>query len=403
MAVNFGSRYIWEGADGSPVTTYHVDTDRRDIDISNEISMVVPEATRFMTILMKARKEPVNSTEFIWYDEGAPNWYTQVNNSNGYAANATEIVLDDVSFIRKKDILMVTRTGEQLYVTDIDADDNKVTVVRGAGYDSNTSTGTQAAALEDNDFIMRVSNAMEERSSSPDSFITQPGKYFNYVQTIRTPFDGSFDNEHERKTAGGNERLRVRKQKLIEHRIDLEKTAVWGERKEDITNRRKFTGGVIQFIKTNAYDVASENSGILTEGVLEEICEMAFKYNSQEGAPKLFITSRKVGSIINQFAAGRIETTSGEETYGLRLKKYVSFHGDLIIVPSRLFEHDFDGSGLILDMPNISYRPFAGQDSTLRTNIQLPDVDGWKDEYMTKFGMQVRNQETHSVVTGIDK
>ena len=82
--------------------------------------------------------------------------------------------------------------------------------------------------------------------------------------------------------------------------------------------------------------------------LFEDICEMAFKYNSRDGAPKLLITSRKVGSIINQWAAGRIETTSGEETYGLRLKRYISFHGDLIIIPSRLFEHDYEGVGLIL-------------------------------------------------------
>lgn len=401
MAVNFDGRQIWPGTAGSPVTTYHVDTDRRDIDISNEISYLVPEATPFLTILMRARKVPVDSTEYIWYDEGAPNWYTQINNAEGYGTSDTEIKLRETDFIRKKDILKNTRTGEILYVTDVNQSVKTATIVRGAGYDENTETGTEPAAMSDGDYIMRLSNAMEERSSSPESYITQPQKYFNYVQTIRTPFDGSFDNEHERKTAGGNERVRVRQQKLIEHRIDIEKTAIWGERKEDVANKRKMTGGITQFITSNAYDVGSANGGKLTEGVLENICEMAFKYNARDGAPKVFITSRRVGSIINQFAAGRIETTSGEETYGLRLKRYVSFHGDLIIIPSRLFEHDYASVGLILDMDNIDYRPFAGQDSKLRANIQLPDVDGWKDEYMTKFGMRVRDQETHTVVTGI--
>ena len=267
-----------------------------------------------------------------------------------------------------------------LYVRGVNKQDKEITVIRGAGWvDSNTNTGTPAAAMQNNDFIMRVGNAMEEMSSAPDSYATQPEKYFNYVQTIRTPFEGSFDSENERKTAGGNERLRLRRQKLIEHRIDLEKIAIWGERKEDVAGRTKFTGGITQFIKSNVYNIQSVNSnGTFNEAVFEDICEMAFKYNSRDGAPKLLITSRKVGSIINQWAAGRIETTSGEETYGLRLKRYVSFHGDLIIIPSRLFEHDYEGVGLILDMENVYFRPFAGQDSTLRTNIQLPDVDGWK-------------------------
>ncbi|HOA41657.1 MAG TPA: DUF5309 family protein [Halanaerobiales bacterium] len=404
--IHYTGRYIWQGTDGSPVTTYHIDTDRRDIDISSEIAMLVPEATPFMTILMRARKLPVNSTEFIWYDDGAPNWYTQIDNVSNYTASDTILKVKDAAFLRPKDLLKNTSTGEMLYVQEVDKENNEITVRRGAGYDSNTSTGTQATDIGHEDFIMRVGNAMEEMSSAPESYATQPEKYFNYVQTIRTPFEGSFDSENERKTAGGNERLRLRRQKLIEHRIDLEKTAIWGERKEDVAHRTKFTGGIMQFIKSNVYDVKSvpsNSSGELNEAIFEDICEMAFKYNSRDGAPKLLITSRKVGSIINQWAAGKIETTSGEETYGLRLKRYVSFHGDLIIIPSRLFEHDYEGVGLILDMENVYFRPFAGQDSTLRTNIQLPDVDGWKDEYVTKFGMMVRNEATHTIITGIEK
>jgi hypothetical protein len=58
-------------------------------------------------------------------------------------------------------------------------------------------------------------------------------------------------------------------------------------------------------------------------------------------------------------------------------------------------------TAMILDMENIEYRPFGGMDTKLKTNIQDNDVDGWKDEYMTKFGIRVRNEETHSIVTGI--
>ena len=112
VPINYAGRYIWTGTDGSPVTTYHIDTDRRDIDISSEIAMLVPEATPFMTILMRARKLPVNSTEFIWYDDGAPNWYTQIDNDSGYSAVATTMKVKDASFLRPKDLLKNTRTGE---------------------------------------------------------------------------------------------------------------------------------------------------------------------------------------------------------------------------------------------------------------------------------------------------
>lgn len=396
---DYNGRNIWDASNTSPSLTYYVDTDRRDIDISNEISYLVPEATPFLTILLRARMESVGSTEYIWYDQGAPTWYTQINNGGGYSDSDTEIVVDDGSFIRAKDIIKNTTTGEIMYVSDVST--NTLTVVREYGYDSDTGTGTEAAEMSDNDYILRLGNAMEENSSAPDTHVTQPSKFFNYIQTLRTTFDGSYDNEYERKTAGGSERLRIRKDKLIEHRVDMEHSCLLGERKEDVTNKRKMTGGIMQFITTNSYDVSSTNSGILTEAELENICEMAFKYNAVPGNPKLFMTSRKIGGIINQFAAGRINTTSGDESYGLRLKKFESFHGDLWIVPSLLFEHDYEDTALILDMPNIDLMYFAGMKSTLRANIQAPDLDGWKDEYMSKFGTKVRNQETHTVVSGI--
>jgi hypothetical protein len=210
------------------------------------------------------------------------------------------------------------------------------------------------------------------------------------------------DNEIEGKRAGDPPRIRLRRQKSIEHRIDLEKTGLWGERYEDISNQRKMTGGVEQFITTNSYDVSTTNGGVLTEAELEKITETAFKYKSPTGGTKLMLTSYGVGGIINQFAAGRIKTTSGEETYGLRLKKLTTFNGDLIIAPTRLFENDYAKTAMILDMENIEYRPFGKVDTKLRTNIQANDKDGWEDEYMTKFGIRVRNEETHMLVTGID-
>ena len=48
---------------------------------------------------------------------------------------------------------------------------------------------------------------------------------------------------------------------------------------------------------------------------------------------KLLVCSYAFGSVINSFAKEKIETRSGEETYGIRMKTYKSFHGDLYIVP----------------------------------------------------------------------
>ena len=397
--IDYNGRNIWTGADGTPVTTYNIDSDRRDIDVSSDIAQLMPEATPFLTILMRARKIPVNSMEFIWYDEEEQVWWTKLSASYAAGTAHTEgtIEVADASFIRPKDLVKNASTGEIMYVKS--KTDNTLTVERGYGYDDNASSGTDAVASTGaDDNIMRMSNAMEENSNAPETHATQPNKLFNYVQTFRTPFDSSMANQIEGKRAGTDTRTRLSKIKAVEHRIDLEKQMMFGERYEDIANKRRMTGGLMQFIKSNAYDVGTTNSGELTEAEFENFCEMGFNWGSKR---KLFLTSPRIGSIINQFGASRIETTSGEETYGMRLRRLISFHGDVIIATTKLFEKDYANTGLLLDIENIDYRPAGGNDSKLRKNIQANDKLGWKDEYLTMAGLRVRLEKTHSVLTGV--
>ena len=403
MAIDFDGRNIWSGSDGAPVLTTHIDSDRRDLDISRDIAMLMPETTKFITILMRARKIPVDSMEFIWYDENEPTWWTKLgaayddNSANGGAHNNGTVSVVDAAFIRPKDIIKNAATGEVMRV--ISKAGNNLTVERGYGYDVKAGSGTNAVASEGAaDNIMRLGNAMEENSKAPESHATQPSKLFNFVHTFRTPFDSSMANQLEAKRAGQNTRIRLRQQKIIEHRVDIEKQCVFGERYEDLSHNIRMTGGVIQYIKSNSYDVATINGGILTEAVWEKFCEMGLKWGSQT---KLFLTSPRVGSIINQFAAGRIETTTAEETYGMRLRRYISFHGDVIIATTHLFEKDYANIGLMLDLENIDFRPFGAFDSKLRANIHDNDLLGWKDEYVTMAGMRIRLEKTHSIITGV--
>jgi len=52
-------------------------------------------------------------------------------------------------------------------------------------------------------------------------------------------------------------------------------------------------------------------------------------------------------------------------------------------------------------MDYVYYRPLRGRDTKLRANIQENDRDGWKDEYMTEFGMELRLEKAHAIVKGV--
>jgi len=368
-----------------PNYSLSVDKERREIDVANDIARLQPDETPFSVILMRARKKSTGTVEYTWWDSELGSWWTQINSETGHAATVNSLVVDDESIFAPNDVIKVPRTGEVIYVTGIDEATHKITVLRGYGT-------TAAAALTDNDRLMRIGNAMEEFSKAPKSKLKQPMKGYNYTQIFRTPFDQSMTGEAENLRTTESERTRLRKDKAVDHRLDMERAFLFGERKEDINNKRRMTGGLFSFLTTNVKDCSGTP---LTLAEWEKYCEMLFAYGAKK---KLFVCGRKVASQINSFAAGKLETRSGEETFGIAIKEYISIHGTVLIVTSQTFENEYAGWGVGLEMKNIVYRPLQGRDTKLKTNIQDNDADGWKDEYFTESGLQVRLEKTHAVL-----
>lgn len=411
----FNGRNIWGGSTGSPVQTTNIDYDRRDIDISDEIGYYWPEENPFVSILMQVAKETTNSTEFIWWDKDRPDWWTELTedddyDTGDYKADDDYLYVDEANFLNPKDLIKNVDTGEIYYIKEIDYDTpedgvHELYVERAVTEDTTADWGTSKETASSGDELIKLGNAMEENSLAPKAWATQPVKRFNYVQTFRTPFSGSGDVLAERTTSGPQERNRLRQEKMFEHRVDLARQILFGERKEwidDDNEVRRMTGGVLQFLRetsgTEIYDLGSENSGDLTESEWSNFCSGALKYGSNT---KLFLTSRFVAQRIDEHARERLETTSQEETYGIKLNRYITTHGDVLIATTELFENAYGGMGLMLDVDNIRLRPFAGKDSTLRANIQENDRDGWKDEYMTKAGLQLELPKTHAILEGV--
>ena len=383
------AKNIWTGSSGAPVSSFDIDTDRRDLNVADEILELQPSETPFMVIGNKTTDTSAQSLEETWYDDDLAPWWTATTAS---ATNSeTTITVDDGSIVKAKDIIKNTTTGEVMFVESVSGKD--LTVKRGYG-DETDSGGTSATAVGSGDNIMRMGNAMEENSVSPEARATQPTKYYNYVQVFRTPFSGSLEDMNEPKEAGTDERTRLRRRKAIEHKLDLERAYLFGERNEHISDERRLMGGLFQFLQNQYTDIG----GNLSEALFEEVLEEAFKYGSKE---KILITSPRVGSVINQFAKDRIETKSGENYYGLRIGEYISFHGTLYVATSHMFEKDYEGMGTILDMENIDTMPYAGFNTTLRANLQENDRLGYKDEYLTMATLRVRLQKTHRVLEGI--
>ena len=366
----------------SPVTTFRKDSERRELNVSKVIKDLFPDETPFLAITNEVAKEMITSQEIIWYDQKPGDWWTQApSGANGTAA---EITVNDSSIFRPRDLVKVTATGEVLLVNSIDetSGSNKITVTRGYA-------GTSKAAITPGGWLMRIGNAMEQFSRAPEEKIVQPVRQFNFTQIFRTPFSESETSSREGVKTQENERKRLARLKLKEHVWDIERALIFGERFLDTAGQRSTMGGFLYFLLDRVVDAQDKFS----EEFFDEFLEEAFAYGAKK---KLFVCSRRLVTLISSFAKDRIETMPEQETYGIRLKKYIHPHGDLILAPSYVFEKDYDYTGVVVDVDNVKYKVF--RDTTLVKNIQLPDEDGWRDEYKTEATLEVRLPQTHTVL-----
>jgi hypothetical protein len=111
-------------------------------------------------------------------------------------------------------------------------------------------------------------------------------------------------------------------------------------------------------------------------------------------------------SALNKFPASKQQTKNDETTYGMNVTHYTSPFGSLNLVYHRLLEGSKYGGYLILvDMDEVNYRYLANdevsRDTKVLQNRQPNDQDGRKDEFLSEVSLELGQQRTHAVLTGI--
>jgi hypothetical protein len=363
------------------------------VDMSDTIALLQPNAEPFMSFLKIAKRntEVATNPKFEWLeDDLLPRW-DAVNNASGYQPSDTSIVVDNSSYFTVNDVVKVPRTGEVLLVTAINTTTNTLTVVRGYGV-------TAAAALNDDDPLVIIGNANQEGSGTRELKSTQEVPKFNYTQIFKTPF-GVTNTENATKMYGGKDLSYQQMKAGVQHKIDMARAFVFGERKEDLSGGKpkRTTGGLLSFLTKNNYDAG----GQLTQTEFDNnISEVVFKYGSKE---KILLASARLLSVINSWALGRLQVDNLAKQYGLEIFKYVTPFGVYNIMN---YQHILEGAvyggyGIVIDPEAVKYRPLQGRDTKLETNIQANDEDQRKDQYITEAGLEVRNPEKHAVITGV--
>lgn len=381
--------------------TQGIDSNSRVIDMSDTIHLLDPNLAPLTAILMKIRKAHAINPKVEWLEDDYLPTTDTVNGTIASTVNA--LVVDNGDRFRARDVLKVLETGETLHVTSVSS--NTLTIVRTIG-------STAAATITDGDTILIIGSASQEGATTRTVKTTQKTPQYNYTQIYRWPFSSTGTLQASELYGGDDLTYQARKAGM-EHKIAMERGTLFGERNESVaaspdpdageagdgTTPIRFEDGVIARISTNVTDFA----GLVSKSAFETFLRTGFRYGP---ARKMFFASRLWVSILNEIAGNNIETIPTTRSFPLALTEYVSGHGKLYIVTHNLLtgnggsDGKYQSYGLLLDLDSIFYRYLQGRDTRIKTNIQAPDEDARKDEYLTEKCTMTIQEQNHSIAKG---
>jgi hypothetical protein len=188
----------------------------------------------------------------------------------------------------------------------------------------------------------------------------------------------------------------------IEHKRDIERTLLFGvPSKVTASNGQpmRTTGGLFYFVKTNQMDAG----GGFSETEFNTWSRTLFKYGAKR---KVLMGSPLAVSVLNTFPMSKVRISQSEKKYGINVTTFTSPFGELGLVTNWELEGaKYGGVMVAYDQANLKYRMLqnskANRDSHVNTNIQPPDADTRRDEWLTECGLEVDLEKTGGVVTGI--
>jgi len=275
-----------------------------------------------------------------------------------------------------------------------------------------------------------IGTAFEEGSGAPDVWSEKLQNDYGYTQIFKTACEMTNTARATVYRGYSDEWQRIWNLKLREHKIDIERAMLFGMRGS--TNSINYTDGIVGHIIANSQgQLADEAQVSYTEdkGYLKTITAGNWSYDSLlsdfevifdpargGGASKLALASLpvvshfnklggfmdstiKVGTDANAFGYN-FERSTG--SFGHKVMKIETIHGDLSMVKEPLFRGNSAGFLAMVDLDHVSYRPLVGngvnRDTSITTNVQQADEDLRKDMILTEAGLEVSLPETHALI-----
>ena len=388
---------------------YGINSTRSKREVWDKIFLLDAQNTALLTLTRNTRRKPTSTIKFEWFEDIFPAQYTTCASDDSTTTDTSITVATNTgAYGREGDLWLNGDNGEVIYIASVSTD--TWTVVRGVG-------STTAADWDSGDALYYIGNAQDQGDTARPKLTTQTTALYNYAQLQEEGYEVTNDAKVQA-LYGGNDLVYLRQKHGTIHNRDLERMLWFGVRgsmvhanSSNITYETFYSKGVIAdgtngFLSTNSS--TTNSSGEYTEDEFDTDLITAFRYGN--GVKTAFCAPAAL-SVISGWGRDKLQMFPRDKTYGINITRFISPHGELNLINNKLFG-DFSGAGttwgagldyahciVILDLENVWYRPF--RDTELQMNIQGNDEDTTQEQYITRAGLELHNEQTCMDIYGV--
>jgi len=366
-------------------------TDERPKNFREMILWRSPNGTAPLTALLsKMGSEKVDDPEFAWWEEQLDGLRMIVNGAIPTTTNTVFVVTSGALNLVPGDVLLVETS---------DATTAEIVKVNGVASDttfdvSRAQAGTSAAAISNSVGITRVGNSYAEGSTSPSVSARNPTKLLNYCQIFKTAYELTNTAKLTRARTG-DPLKNDKKRRMFDHSTSMEFAFLFGKPYETTGSNGKplrYTGGLRNFITTNVTVFTTTP----TETTFINAVTPVFNYDAGGGNQRIIFCGNGFLNSLNKLAKAGMQVRTDEvvKLYGMSLTRWIIPQGEFLLKTHPLMNTHarYTNSAFVIDGSALKYRYM--RDTTNQDNIQAPDADEQKGQWLTEAGLEVHHEKT---------
>jgi len=388
-------------------------TDERPKNFREMILWRDPNGSAPLTALMaKMGKESTDDPEFSWWEEELKPIRVKlsaqvVTAGTAFTVSITEdstagdLVAGDRLLVEEVPTADTTFGYEIVEVASTPTATNVVTMTRGAA-----GTTAWTGTIVTDTYLLKIGSAYEEGSSSPDASTRNPTKKYNYTQIFKTTYRIT-NTAKETRTRTGDPVKNDKKRKMFDHAVAMEQAFLFGYRNETTGSAgkpKRSTGGLYQFL-TDAYSTGTPTIKVWTTTAVDEddILDATYQmwdYNVGGGNTsneRLVLAGNGFLNYLNKIAkdssSTRINFDGQIDVYGMKLSRWIIPQGTLYVRTHPLMNvHSlFTNGAFCINPAGVKYRPLRNRDTKFMDNVQAPDDDETKGQWLTEAGVEFQH------------